>query len=86
MTDDTSQWLTTRDVQQALAGRRDTDIKVEINGILVPLAKIYYEPADDCWVLAPYDGDDLKGALLVGDGREDGEDEAPVVAPDVYSG
>jgi hypothetical protein len=75
MTDDKSQWLTTRDVQQALAGRRDNDIKVEINGTLVPLTKIYYESAGDCWVLEPYNGDDLKGALLVG------EDEAPDVYP-----
>jgi hypothetical protein len=63
MLDDKSKWLMTEDLQAALAGYRNNDIKVEIQGIGVPLAACYYEPAADCWMLVPYDGEDLKTAL-----------------------
>lgn len=63
MTDNKEQWLTTKDLQEIFAGHRDNDIKVKIRGILVPLASASYHPIADCWVLEPYDGDDLETAL-----------------------
>jgi hypothetical protein len=63
MPDDKEQWLTTTDIQKALAGHRDNDIKVQINGCYVPLGEIRYSPQAESWILVPYDGDDLAIAL-----------------------
>lgn len=65
------QWLTSRGVARFLHGRRDNDIKVEVNGILVPIGRIYYSSIADSYVLELAEGLDLRVALTTDDPPDD---------------
>jgi hypothetical protein len=49
---DKEDWLSSRDLVEHLGSRRDNDVRVVINGILVPIAGIRYESLRDMYVIA----------------------------------
>jgi hypothetical protein len=56
-------WITSKSLMESLSAHRDNDVKVEINGVLVPIAAVYYHPAADTIILKLADGEDLLMAL-----------------------
>lgn len=64
MSEDTSSWLTSKPVASFLRLRRDNDLKVRVNGILVPVEDVYYDQHADSIVLELFHGEDYKMALM----------------------
>lgn len=63
MNEDKSAWKTSRDIGSFLFGRRDNDVKVDIDGVFVPVADVYYNAAADAYVIELIDGEDFKTVM-----------------------
>ena len=61
--DDKSTWMTSHDVAMALNRCRNNDVKVSIDGCLVPVANVQYDRFADVMVIELVDGQDLRIAL-----------------------
>lgn len=72
MSDDKSEWLTSKTVAEFLIGRRDNDIKCNVDGIYVPIRGVRYDGRADTIVLDLYEGDDWKAAMAGADAPDDG--------------
>lgn len=61
---DKSEWLTSKDLAEFLAKRRENDIRVSIHNIGVPIIDIYYDSADDVIeIFLDEDSEDYRTAL-----------------------
>lgn len=63
LVDDPCQWMTSARLKRLLGEHRDNDVKVNIGGMLVPIAELTYWRTADCLVLELVDGEDLAVAL-----------------------
>jgi hypothetical protein len=60
---DKSTWLSSHDLAEALGSTRDNDVKVDIDGILVPVAGVRYDHNADAVVITLVAGENLAVAL-----------------------
>jgi hypothetical protein len=59
----TDDWITSRRLAALLASRRDNDVKVNVNGWLVPIRNVHYNAAVDTLVIELVADEDLRVAL-----------------------
>lgn len=58
-----SDWMTSARIARYLRGRRDNDIRVDVNGVYVPIRDVHYDSLEDVYVVDLIDGEDLRVAL-----------------------